>query len=100
MTIQNITPNPEVAEMHDELEAVRACVKGSYFVKKLGYKLLPHPSSIDKTSPEQIARYNQYIADADFDEFPGTTLTTMLDKMSIAETEVMLPERLEYLRED
>jgi len=96
----DITPNPQVTEMQDELSAVRDCVAGSYFVKKAGRKLLPHPSSVDSVSTEAAERYNKYRSDADFDDFTQTTLSTLIGKMKIGDTEITLPAKLEYLREN
>ena len=92
-----ITPNPNVTEMQNELQAVRVCVAGSYFVKKIK-RLLPHPSSVDTASAEAVERYNKYVADADFDDFTQTTMSTLLGKMKVSDTYIELPEKLEYLR--
>ena len=96
----DIAPNPEVTDMQGELMAVRACVAGSYFVKKAGRKLLPHPSSVDTSSPEAVERYNKYKSDADFDDFTQTTLSSLLGKMKVGDTDIVLPPQLEYLREN
>ncbi len=91
-----IKPNPDVTMMADELKAVRTAALGSYFVKKEREALLPHPSSSDKDP----TRYATYLANADFDDFTGVTLTSLLDRMNIQDTEIVMPEKLEYLRED
>jgi len=96
MAIETITYNPAVEVMADQLQSVRTCLKGSYFVKLEGERFLPHPSSIDKDT----TRYASLLAGADFEGFTATTQTSLLSRMNIQDTEILLPKKLEYLRND
>lgn len=84
------------------VKAVRDAVKGAPFVKAARYTYLPHPSEIDKSTAEAQARYKQYLAGAEFDEFPKQTLVADTGKLklnSIAFGEQFRDE-LEYLKDD
>lgn len=95
-----ITKHPEFALMQPELTKIRDCVRGAFFVKLKQTDYLPHPSSLDKTSPSARMRYQQYIAGAEFDEIPSQTLKALIGKMELENAEIEVPERLEYLLED
>lgn len=96
MTLMTVT-HPLYDAMLPELEKVRACVMGSFAVKAGRYTYLPHPSQIDQTSPEQIIRYNEYLAGAEFDGSPDDLRRSLLGKMRISSVTAELPERLSYL---
>lgn len=81
-----------------ELQKVRDCVEGSPQIKRLGYTYLPHPSQIDKESPQARQRYIEYKTGAEFDEYPSKTLKSMLGKMRIHNLECELPSQIEYLK--
>jgi hypothetical protein len=98
MTI-NTDPNSDYTMMSTEVEKVRDAVLGSFFVKRKPL-YLPHPSSVDTTSPEQVERYRQYTCGAEFPEYTKSTLTSMLDKMSADDSNVELPDKISYLIED
>lgn len=95
-----ITENPDYALMKDEIKLVRDCIEGSPAIKRATTTYLKHPNMIDQTSPQQKARYSAYIDGAEFDEYPATTLTSMLGQMAEGEIEFETPEMLEYLRQD
>lgn len=95
----SVTPHPEAAFMLPHIEIVRECIKGQIFVKQMP-ELLPHPSQVDKTSKEQQARYQMYLAGAEYDNFPLTTMLSMLGKMKIDDINFELPEKVDYLSED
>lgn len=95
-----ITKHPEFALMQPELTKIRDCVRGAFFVKLKQTDYLPHPSSLDKTSPSARMRYQQYIAGAEFDEIPSQTLKALIGKMELESAEIEVPERLAYLLED
>lgn len=95
----SVTPHPEAAFMRPHIDIVRACVKGAIFVKRMP-QLLPHPSQVDTKSAAQQARYQMYVAGAEYDNFPLTTLLSMLGKMKIDDMNFDLPEAIKYLEED
>lgn len=97
--IFSVTPHPESAFIIPHIDIVRACIKGSIFVKRMP-ELLPHPSQIDTSSEAQQARYQMYLAGAEYDNFPRTTMLSMLGKMKIEDMSFDLPDKLEYLEED
>ena len=53
-TANSTTTHPDYATIQPALKSVRDCVLGGFFVKLEGYKYLPHPSQIDKTSAEAV----------------------------------------------
>ena len=98
-TIPTLTFHPEYTKMQPFVKAVRTAVLGAPFVKNAEYDYLPHPSQVDTSSASAKARYAQYLAGAEFDEFPKSTLRSWLGKMRFSSAEITLPERLEYLRQ-
>ena len=94
-----VTTHPEYALMLPEVQKVRDAVKGAFFVKRVGMAYLPHPSSIDQTSDAALNRYVTYKHNAEFDEVPGFTMRSMLGRMNISASNVVLPVGLEYLKE-
>lgn len=100
MTNILITEHPDYTLMKQEIKAVRDCIEGSPAVKRERTVYLKHPNMIDQTSPQQLARYDAFLDGAEFDEYPATTLTSMLGQMTEGEIECELPERLEYLKND
>lgn len=97
---EKFTGNDDYQLMIEEVEKVRDCVAGQFFVKLKGEEYLPHPSAVDKTSQEQRMRYKQYIDNAEFDEFTDNTERVMIGKLKVDDTEVDIPEKLSYLIED
>lgn len=95
-----ITENPDYTLMKDEIKAVRDCIEGSPAIKRATTTYLKHPNMIDQTSAQQKARYAAYLDGAEFDEYPATTLTSMLGQMAEGEIEFNPPAKLEYLRQD
>lgn len=95
----SVTPHPEASFMRPHIDIVRACVKGAIFVKRMP-ELLPHPSQVDTKSKVQQARYLQYVAGAEYDNFPLSTLMSMLGKMKIEDINFDLPDTIKYLEED
>lgn len=98
--LSTITKHPEFTLMQPEVTKIRDCVRGAFFVKSKTTDYLPHPSSMDKTSPSARMRYQQYIAGAEFDEIPSQTLKALIGKMELENAEIEVPERLAYLLED
>ena len=86
--------------MQDAIKTVRDCVEGEPAIKRGKTTYLKHPNMIDSTSPQQVARYAAYLDGAEFDEYPATTLASMLGQMSEGEIQVELPDRLAKLEQD
>ena len=84
----------------DEIIKIRDCVSGSMLIKAKRGLYLPHPSMIDTTSKEQIARYDAYLAGAEFDDIPAQTLRTLIGQVGAADAEIEMPAELAYLAED
>jgi len=100
-TTTSIINNQDYTDMQGAIKALRAAVLGSHFVKAMGYELLPHPSSVDKTSEEAIQRYYEYLCGAEFDEIAGQTLKSWLGRMKFNETDFTeFPDRINYLIEN
>lgn len=95
-----ITEHPDYARMKPNLKAVRDCIEGEPAIKRERTLYLKHPNMIDQTSPQQVARYDAFLDGAEFDEYPATTLASMLGQMTDGEIEQDLPERLQYLVND
>ena len=98
--INTVIQLQELAEMKPAIEAVRTAIKGAYFVKKETYTYLPHPSQVDKTSATQKARYAEYLAGAEFDDFPSQTLASDTGKLKLDQTVIELPNQLDYLEQN
>lgn len=92
--------HPEYDFVRSELDTIRVCMQGSLAVKKARYKLLPHPSQADKTSDIQVARYADYIANAEYKNDAASTKRMMIGKMRLDDMKVELPEQLEYLEQN
>ena len=88
------------SDMIPHVEAVRDAVSGSIAVKNKAYTYLPHPSQIDQHSASGQARYDTFIAGAEFDDIPAKTMRTMLGKMAFDKSTIELPPQLSYLIDD
>lgn len=95
--MQLITLHTEAALMLPKLEETRIALAGEYFVKQAGSLLLPHPSDSDTTSPDARKRYEIYLSNAEYQNYGGQTLASLLGRMKFSETTIELPERLSYL---
>jgi hypothetical protein len=92
--------HPDYTLMQFELEKVRDAVSGAFFVKRKGLRYLAHPSDMDQTSEPALKRYQSYLQNAEFDDVPKFTMRSMLGRMSLAQSTVVLPTGLEYLKEN
>lgn len=92
-----VTTHPDYAFSQKGLRLVRDTIEGELRVKACGETYLPHPCAIDKNSPEQVMRYQQYIAGAEFDGFPDLTRRGWLGKMQVNKATHEMPDRLNYL---
>lgn len=95
-----VTTHPDYALTGLDIKAVRDCVEGAAAIKRETYTYLPHPSQVDKTSPEQVARYREFLAGAEFDNFTDDTRRELLGKMRINNTQFDFNERINYLIEN
>jgi len=97
--MQQITLHTEAALMLPKIEETRIALAGEFFVKQAQYDLLPHPSDGDKTTVDARNRYAIYIANAEYQNYGGQTLASLLGRMKIKEADIQIPERLSYLLE-
>lgn len=79
---------------------VRDFVEGANRVKRKKTVYLKHPSQVDKTSSAALARYDDYIANAEVDSDTDDTRRELLGKMRIDDTEIEVPDKLNYLLEN
>ncbi len=82
------------------IEQVRDCVEGANKVKRERYKYLPHPSQTDTTSKRAIARYDDYILNAEFDNDTDDTRRELIGKMRLDDITAELPDKLNYMLDD
>ena len=97
--MQQITLHHDAALMLPKIEETRIALAGEFFVKEAGSELLPHPSDSDTTSTDAKNRYNIYLKNAEYQNYGGQTLASLLGRMKIKEADIQLPERLSYLLE-
>lgn len=103
MATDNIVKIPvhdTYAFARSQIMVARDCMEGEDRIKSKGYTYLPHPSQVDTTSAEQVARYSVFKAGAEFDDFPASSRRALLGKMRIDSTIADLPTQIEYLEED
>jgi len=96
----NIQPNDQYDLMLPEVVKNRDCVEGAHRIKSKRTTYLIQPGNLLPSSPEDRERYQMYINGAEFHEFPGETLSALLGKLAFGDTEVELPNELEYLTEN
>lgn len=97
--MQQITRHSEAALMLPKIQETRTALDGEFFVKQAGYDLLPHPSDGDKTTVDAKNRYEIYRSNAEYQNYGGQTLASLLGRMKIKEADLQLPEKLAYLLE-
>lgn len=95
-----ISENQDYLLMAPNLKTVRDCIEGEPAIKRSGRLYLKHPNMIDQSSNQQVARYGAYIDGAEFDEYPATTLASMLGQMSEGSIEFEAPDKLMQLEQD
>ena len=95
-----INEHPDYALTKDDVRLVRDCIEGQAAVKRETTLYLKHPNMVDQQSTQQQRRYQAYIDGAEFDEYPSTTLSSMLGQMTTGEIEAELPDALMPMLED
>ena len=83
-----------------QIQIGRDCLEGEDRIKYRTYDYLPHPSQVDTTSDEQQARYCEFLAGAEFDDYPSETKRSILGKMRLNDAEVEVPGQVDYLVND
>lgn len=96
----NVDQDESLAVMQNDLLKIRTVIKGAPFVKALGVELLPSPNEVDKTSAQALSQYAKYNAGAEFDEYTGQTLTSMIGKLNLDDFTPELEPALSYLIND
>lgn len=97
--MDQIIYHPEALLMKPKVEETRTALAGEFFVKEEREVLLPHPSSVDKTSADAKVRYEIYITNAEYDNYPGQTKESLTGRMKFSDATVELPDRVSYLEE-
>ncbi len=91
--MQQITLHHDAALMLPKIEETRIALAGEFFVKEAGSELLPHPSDSDTTSTDAKKRYDIYLKNAEYQNYGGQTLASLLGRMKIKEADIQLPEQ-------
>ena len=94
-----IQQHPEKLLMAEKLEETRDTVLGEFFIKRKKTRYLKHQSSIDKTSPDALVRYEIYLDNAEYDNYPANTLKSLVGRMKFDDANIEMPERISYLIE-
>jgi len=89
--------HPSYSKYFPQWEITRDCAEGSKAVKAKKSKYLPMPNSED-TSPENKARYSDYVERANFVSFTGNTLTGMLGMVFTKPITQEVQQAIEYLK--
>jgi hypothetical protein len=97
--MQQITQHQNYIRMAEKVTETRAAIAGEFFVKELREALLPHMSDIDTTSESAKQRYEIYLANAEYDNYPGKTMHSLVGRMKFDASNVGLPDRISYLEE-
>lgn len=97
--MDKIIYHPEADLMRVKLDETRTALAGEFFVKKEREHLLPHPSSVDKTSSDARIRYEIYLANAEYDNYPAQTKESLTGRMKFDAADILLPERIAYLEQ-
>lgn len=100
MTAISITTHPDYAHAIEPLQTVRDCVEGGPTIKRKSTVYLKPPSMVNPDSAEQVARYQKYIENAEFDNFADLTRRGWLGKMRPTQTTVELPDVVAYLEQN
>ena len=100
MSSIRVTTHNDYSDTITAVEQVRDCVEGSPTIKRETYKYLPHPSSVNTTSPAALKRYKKLIMDAEFDNDTDDTRRELIGKMRLDDITLELPQKLDYLEHD
>ncbi len=92
-------PRPEFLELLPRWQLIRDCVAGSAQVKKRGDQYLPRPNPTD-TSPENLARYEQYRHRAVFYGVTGRTLNGLVGQVMAEDPHLVLPAIIDTMEDD
>lgn len=93
----NIQPNDQYDLMLPEITKNRDCVEGAHRVKSKRSTYLIQPGNLLPSTSEDNERYALYLSGAEFHEFPGETLSSLLGKLAFGDTDIEIPEQLAYL---
>lgn len=96
--VVSIESHPDYPFAALQMSVAEDCLQGEDRVKSMTYTYLPHPSQVDTETDDAIIRYREFIAGAEFDDYPAKTLRSLLGKMRIDDTATDIP--LDYLEED
>ena len=103
-TSVSVPAHPDYELSSLQLQVGRDCLEGQDRIKLETYDYLPHPSSLVTgdvaLTDEQIDRYNNFLADAEFEDYSEETRRSLLGKMRITNSEVEIDSKIEYLIND
>lgn len=96
------TKHPDYSKYLPIWERTRDAVRGSVSVKDKKHVYLPVPDneSNRESKGTETARYRQYLKRAVFTNFTGRTKNALVGAAFRKDSELEIPEALEYLRED
>ena len=99
MSLAISTPNDQYSKSADSVQLVRDTVEGEPTIKSGSNKekYLPNPCPGEEGS-EEI--YDRFLAGAEYDSIPASTVNSLLGVMYTPEPEIVLPPKMEYLLED
>lgn len=96
---KTIVPNvsfirPELSANFDKYDMIRDCLSGQEAIKKKGDKYLPRPNAAD-TSPDNLARYEGYVARALFYNVVSNTTAGLVGQVFAADPVSEFPTELD-----
>lgn len=90
---------PEYVAMKPRWDLITDCIEGEQKIKAALTKYLPQPNATDK-SPENTARYEQYVERAVFYNVTGRTLHGLVGHVMADDPAITLPKALEVIEDD
>lgn len=90
---------PELSKMFPVYDTVRDCVGGDQIIKAAGTRYLPMPNVADQ-SPENRARYAEYLARAVFYNVTKRTVNGLIGQVTAKDPEIIVPSILNPVVKD
>lgn len=90
----------DLAQTIPHLTAIHDAIKGQFFVKSKGSLYLPSPHEINPNSNESQAKYDRFLAGAEFDEYTGQTQQSMIGRMGFNDIDFEPDPKIDYLAYD
>lgn len=94
-TVPNVSfIRPELAANFEKYEMIADCLAGQEAIKKRGDKYLPRPNAAD-TSPDNVARYDSYLARALFYNVVANTTAGLVGQVFASDPVSEFPKELD-----